>query len=593
MKCPRCGHWNRASFPRCFRCGCPLNQDASSGQEQEWLSEIEKNSGKEKTFMKVDEMGNAAPSPDFRDSLAAEMQDLHARKERGEEKQRALRLDDTNADYSIATGRRAHSTTRQHVIFSDEQGGEAASSRRVESAYDSLGESEPSGDVAYRAMRATPNRSSASARSMTTRTMRTTHAFGIRRLTRVGVILLIVLAVAALGVFGVYKLGLIGQETLSFQDQVLISASIYDDLPAHIIQIPAEDGTEIYIKELHVWSEPAIGGYVTFEIPDYEWYENETNLEDEVYHVTMTPYQRMSNNEQKRLGTITFDVQVPLSPLTLISPDVTYLEVNSFQTYQIQFQVEKGSEVTINGENYSDLVSSTDGLLSYNATIQPIGENYITIECKTKYYRKNTVVLTLYRQVQDIKLELDSTLSTEYRGAVSEMTISGTTLNKATIRVLSPYRDLNTDKLLTDGTFSFVAIFDKIGNNTITIEASYPGRETTTVNFVVYHVPSATNYTKKAWPMDADNYTEFLDNITYRVKTTQIYVCKGTITKIISTSPVLAIMETGTADASREVLLENKSTDTWEVGDVLRVYGDAFGSYDGKPWLVGRYTYSN
>ena len=24
MRCPNCGHWNRASFPRCFQCGAPL-----------------------------------------------------------------------------------------------------------------------------------------------------------------------------------------------------------------------------------------------------------------------------------------------------------------------------------------------------------------------------------------------------------------------------------------------------------------------------------------------------------------------------------------------------------------------------------------
>lgn len=33
------------------------------------------------------------------------------------------------------------------------------------------------------------------------------------------------------------------------------------------------------------------------------------------------------------------------------------------------------------------------------------------------------------------------------------------------------------------------------------------------------------------------------------------------------------------------------SSDTWVVGERYRVYADAYGVYDGKPRLVGRYTY--
>ncbi len=71
----------------------------------------------------------------------------------------------------------------------------------------------------------------------------------------------------------------------------------------------------------------------------------------------------------------------------------------------------------------------------------------------------------------------------------------------------------------------------------------------------------------------------------------QIYVCKGVITSIISSSPQLAIMETGDDTSSRQVLLENRSTDTWSVGESYRVYADVYGLYNGIPRLVGRYTY--
>ena len=39
------------------------------------------------------------------------------------------------------------------------------------------------------------------------------------------------------------------------------------------------------------------------------------------------------------------------------------------------------------------------------------------------------------------------------------------------------------------------------------------------------------------------------------------------------------------------MLIENLSNDTWKVGNKGRVYADAFGTYDGMPRLVVRYTY--
>ncbi|MBQ8082015.1 MAG: hypothetical protein IJ240_08990, partial [Clostridia bacterium] len=402
---------------------------------------------------------------------------------------------------------------------------------------------------------------------------------------------LAVLAVIALACCYYFKLPPFApQNDTDAVETAIISASIYDDLPAHIIKIPAEDGSDIYIKELHT-SVIALGGYATFEVPDYKWYENNEDIEDEIYTVTMTPYLKTATGEQRLMNVIHFDIEIPLSPITLVSPDVTYVEVNSRPKYQIQFQVERGSTVTINGENYSDLVSSQNGLISYNATVQAIGNNDIVIVCKTKYYRKNTVIMTLYREPQDILLELDDTLSERYHGDTNKMTVTGTTLNKATIRVLSDHEDLDLSTLNTTGTFSFTAVFNKIGTNTITIEASYPGKKTTVVNFDVYHVPSARNYTPRAWPMDAYNYTQYLDTLPIRVRNTTIYVCKGTIIEVMSDSPQRALMETGTELESRIVMLDNMTNDTWAVGDTLRVYGDAFGAYDGKPWLVGRYSY--
>ena len=186
-------------------------------------------------------------------------------------------------------------------------------------------------------------------------------------------------------------------------------------------------------------------------------------------------------------------------------------------------------------------------------------------------------------------LELSQTLGDT--SAEQLMTIRGTTFPGATIKILSDYEDLDTSLLNTTGEFSFKAKFSKIGTNTITILAERNGLSTT-LNKDVYYVPYSSTYTPKAWPMNAAGYLDYLNNIDVRVQRTQIYECIGTITEILSSKPQLALMNTGTEDSERLVLLENMSRDTWEVGKRYRVYADAYGIYDGKPRLVARYTYA-
>ena len=169
------------------------------------------------------------------------------------------------------------------------------------------------------------------------------------------------------------------------------------------------------------------------------------------------------------------------------------------------------------------------------------------------------------------------------------MTISGTTLTWAEITVETPYINLDTTKLSLNGTFSFQAVFDKIGNNTIKIIASAPGYNPSVVEHQVYYVPIADIYTRKAWSMK-DQYTDYLNNSNARIANTQIYQCDGTITSILATNPQIAILELND-NSSRTIALTNNTYDTWQVGSVYRIFGDAYGIYNGAPWLNARYSY--
>ena len=81
MKCPECGQWNRASMPHCTRCGAKLNIDAAS--RLEWKESL-RDEGQSTAYIRVDEFGTEDRTPDSRDVLAKEMQELKVRKREGE-----------------------------------------------------------------------------------------------------------------------------------------------------------------------------------------------------------------------------------------------------------------------------------------------------------------------------------------------------------------------------------------------------------------------------------------------------------------------------------------------------------------------------
>ena len=87
MKCPECGQWNRASMPHCIQCGAPLNIDEAS--RLQWKDKL-KDGGPSTAYLRADEFGQVDATPDARDSLAGEMQELKKRKREGAERQSQL-----------------------------------------------------------------------------------------------------------------------------------------------------------------------------------------------------------------------------------------------------------------------------------------------------------------------------------------------------------------------------------------------------------------------------------------------------------------------------------------------------------------------
>ena len=599
MKCPNCGQWNRASFPNCFKCGAEL--PLQTAEEEKKNVPKMPDGGAAKVYIQIDEIGRSTSSEDSRDKLAREMKDLSARKRRGEEEQRRLRENSVRQSFvpspriaRTLNGRESFpvpqntSYTRDGVEVEGIVRPDAipVSSSRV-IGYDEAAFPEPGmGSIDSFKRKRRKSKIKPYKRSF---------------LRRFGKAIAAVLIVAALGFLfydKLYKPYRARQIAESLSANTIITTSILNERAAHIIRIPGEDGQSYWITELKK-SFSVTGGYATIEVEDYKWYEHMKNITEETVMATMSPYLRTSAGEQKQMQQITFEVEVPESTLELVSPSSANATTYR-QLYEIQFRVERNSTVTINGEDFSDLVNNTDGLITFNAEVHPTGDNLFVITTRAQYCREKTETINIFRPKQDIRLDLAADIATRYSpnrvqdektGEWYEphMTISGSTLTWATIEVRSPYLNLDTSELGTKGVFSFEAVFDKIGYNTITIVASAPGYEPSIVEHEVYYIPIADVYTRKAWSMK-DQYTDYLNNSDRRIANTQIYQIDAVCKEILSSNPQMAVFEL-TDGSGRTVALTNYTYDNWVPGSTYRLFGDAYGVYNGAPWLNGRYSY--
>lgn len=590
MKCPQCGQWNRASLPHCMKCGAPLEME--SAEHPSWKTTL-RDDQKGKEYIRVDEDGQASSTPDSRDALAEEMTELKKRKAQGCRVQRQMRQESAKRGSApSAMTIRTHANVDTFWNMDDDprttvrvkrraaQEEESPQTHQVNEAWQE--------DRSYGAM--WQEQEVYSSWQLPQSTQFTgklpSRARGLRHIVRILVIIL-VLGLLGLTVFFGYSYFKSRADAAREQNKPSVTASIKDDLAAHTILIPGTDGQQIYIKELHT-SYIVTGGFATVQVADHTWYDEITDYVGETMDVTLTPYVKTTGGQQKPMDLITYQISIPLSPITLNSPDGLRTEVSTAM-YSLSFTVRPGSTVYVNDENVSDTVDSEDGDFTYNATVQPQGDNNFVVRVRSQYCRENTMTVTLYREPQEIPLDLSAdTYSSTSSKAIE---IRATTLPGAEVEVLTPHSDLNVTNLETTGAFSFYALFDHYGDNTVTITASYPGKKTSTVEYTVYYIPNADEYTPKAWPLDANNYSELLANNVVRTERSQVYLVEGTIAEIVSVKPQMAIVYTGEDEKSQPVLVENFSKTTWELGKAYRIYADASGTYSSMPRLSGRYTY--
>jgi hypothetical protein len=364
--------------------------------------------------------------------------------------------------------------------------------------------------------------------------------------------------------FDAWRLGRI-YETGRMMAPDIEEITLDDGRIGHAVTFYGDDGNSIFIKELGK-SFLLSGGLTRIEIADSSWFaENPEDAEAAI--ITMTPVIEGENGGRSELPPLEMTVAVPDSPLNLISPSQEFEQVvNSIHSLQIQ--VVPGSTVLVNGEDVTDVVDYA-GQLSANINIG-YGENNISILVATPNHRQTRRDIVLYRQPQDIPLE--PSLNLPKSSSTETVSIFGTIDPSAALVIDTPYVE-DSIQIDQSGSFSFKAKLTQIGDNEVTFRAQKPGLADSAVTVKVSYVPSLNEYSRKAWKMDWEGLL-----LSYRGWIGQEFLCRGPLVEIIEGETQLLVINVGTEEAPKHVILDNLSSETSPaVGSTYRAYADVAG----------------
>ena len=177
------------------------------------------------------------------------------------------------------------------------------------------------------------------------------------------------------------------------QTPTVESVTLRDGRQGHVVTFYGDDGDMIYIEELQR-SYLVVGGEAKIEIPDSFWFEKAPESVESA-EIAFTPIQTLASGSKRLLPVMYFTVDVPLSPLTMISPDPNEKQEPILSSeYQLKFQVVPGSTVLVDGLDVTNMVNA-QGEVTVNVMVYPQGDNPISILVKTAHHRETRADIVL------------------------------------------------------------------------------------------------------------------------------------------------------------------------------------------------------
>ncbi len=408
------------------------------------------------------------------------------------------------------------------------------------------------------------------------------HAFA-----RLFVRLLLLVALVAVSIWALYRfypnlsdqmrqdadnLNTLAQADITYQ----VDETIQSERDAHKITFFSTKYESVYIQELqktYLFS----AGQAHLVLFDDEIIGPTPQLDQ--IEVSLTPVFYTPSGQRFAHDPIVYTLPVPVSPVGLIKPAQSSVTSQS-SLYTLEFSVEPGSTVFVQGENVSDFADQ-NGVIVHNVTLADFGDNQVLLQVQAPGKLATQVTLTINRPYMDVPIELNGsfTFSTS-----KYLTITGTTLPGASISLDAGQ---NGEAVVrSDGSFEIQALLSKFGENEVVLRAKYPGKEDSTYTLTVEYSPKLDEYSKQAWPMDEKNLEELY--ATPSSKVGKIYVASGTV---LSASEDELPVYTIALDNGAYVNIQMVKGKTLTSGTHYQIFCDFDCMLNDMPLFIGRYYF--
>ncbi len=353
------------------------------------------------------------------------------------------------------------------------------------------------------------------------------------------------------------------------------------DKKAHHIRFWVQDGEYIWIEETGQKYVLDKTGFADVLIEDSFWLKGSEEITSDVMRVEIKAFLYKDGKQVSELTVPPFNVEVPLSPISLIHPDSFHVQTTENQCL-LKLGVIPGSRVFIGENEYTDLID-TEGHIELNIPIESSGVNTIPILVETKNYRINKKELIIERPAMEISLSIDLTLPKKTEN--SSVLVTGTTEPDAVLTTnVETIGGIKVDP--NTGAFKFTAKLEHYGANTITITASKKNKVDSQLSYRIERVPNLSEYTRKAWKMD---YQALLENP--KPLQGKIFLCEGRIVKIMKQGEkTLFLFDVGT-EVENIIAMEYEGDMELTEGEAYRIFGDLDGTYEACPKIIARFLY--
>ena len=401
------------------------------------------------------------------------------------------------------------------------------------------------------------------------------------------IIILIAIAIMATYV-GMRRFGHRVPHTSNTGQSIAVSSSIEEttiqDKKAYRIVFNTVNGKEIsFLGEVL----EVENGRAEFIVDESVLYSYNPELNEDGFYVVNVDAIVSAPNLSDAIERVSITLSPPynFAPFTLLQPSTSETEFQG-DTSKVSFEILPESEVFINEQNYTDLVTE-DGRFEKEFSIpSDQDELVLNIRVSTPGYLDNIQQIILRKSPMEVLFTINE--SSPIPSNEPWVKVSGTVDPEATIEAdLEIFEEPEIDR--DTGEFTLYVKAERPGYNLCTLTAKLNGKESS-IEIVLDRETSVHTYTSTAWkPIYNDlQGDEKLSNGRH-------FVFSGNIKEIIETGDrnVFIVSLSEASDPEELFYVEYWGSFDFNIGDSIRVFANRWGNKNGIPRFLAKYIYES